>query len=57
MFLIMRNLSGNSPMTGLTFSATGLYFFFAFTFGAIGATTKFATDGRLIESGEGIEAS
>ena len=28
MFLIILNLSGNSPMIGFTFSATGLYFFF-----------------------------
>ena len=25
-FLMILNLSGNSPMTGLTFRATGLYF-------------------------------
>lgn len=27
MFLMIRNLSGSSPITGLTLSATGLYFF------------------------------
>ena len=28
MFQMILNLAGNSPMTGLTLSATGLYFFF-----------------------------
>ena len=30
MLRMMRNLPGNSPMTGLTLRATGLYFFAAF---------------------------
>ena len=29
MFRTIRNLSGNSPITGRTFNATGLYLFFA----------------------------
>jgi hypothetical protein len=32
-FLTIRYLSGSSVITGLTLSATGLYFFFGFFFG------------------------
>lgn len=32
MLRMIRNLSGSSPTTGLTLSATGLYFFFVFFF-------------------------
>ena len=31
MFLMIRNLSGSSPITGLTLRCTGLYFFLAET--------------------------
>ena len=37
MFRMIRNLSGSSPIIGLTLSATGLYFFFAIFFFAFGA--------------------
>jgi hypothetical protein len=34
---IIRNLSGNSPITGLTLRATGLYFFLVASFINIGS--------------------
>ena len=41
-FLMMRYLSGNSPITGLTLSATGLYFFFC---------TFFTLTGTAVDAG------
>ena len=53
MFLIIRNLSGSSPMIGLTLSATGLYFFLVFFLAAIGAVTNAVTErGLPVREGE-----
>ena len=45
----MRNFPGNSPMTGLTFNATGLYFLPLIFFEAVAAANAEADD----ESSEG----
>ena len=44
MSLIIRYLSGSSPITGLTLSATGLYFFFRSFFAAIGTVVYVGID-------------
>jgi hypothetical protein len=53
MFLMIRYLSGSSPITGLTFSATGLYFFLAFFFaGLLGVTAGLPVlEGSVSEGG------
>lgn len=60
--LIIRNLSGSSPIIGLTLRATGLYFFLAGFFAAVaidvnvGAVSE-AKDGwsECPSSGNGVE--
>ena len=46
--LMMRNLSGNSPIIGLTLSATGLYFFVLGFLPGLFATAVYDDTGGLL---------
>lgn len=50
MFRMIRYLSGKSAITGFTFNATGLYFFFGIFFAAAGVIAYAVVSGSVAVS-------